>query len=326
MAHMIDMSNGRNNMAYVGAAPWHGLGQRLTEDADLDQWRVEAGMAWAANCNKLYYRDAERQVRESEKVVLYRSDTGAELGIVSPSYQVVQPAEVMEFFRDLTELHGFKMETAGCIDGGRKAWALARTGADFRLMGQDQVKAYVLLATSFDGTLSTRAQFTSVRVVCNNTLAIARAEKGGIAVPHSTTFDARKVKVDMGLLGSQFAHFEEEAIICAKRKVTKREALQFFCDILEPGVKADDLMDPEAEISTRKRNIIANVYDLYAGKGMGSQFAAADGTAWGLVNAVTEYVDHVQGRDVNNRFKSGQFGQGADMKAKAFATALTLAA
>ena len=32
------------------------------------------------------------------------------------------------------------------------------------------VKSHLLLATSCDGTLCTTAQFTSLRVVCNNTL------------------------------------------------------------------------------------------------------------------------------------------------------------
>ena len=41
MAHEIDMSNNRANMAFVGEIPWHGLGQELTEDADLNTWKVE---------------------------------------------------------------------------------------------------------------------------------------------------------------------------------------------------------------------------------------------------------------------------------------------
>ena len=28
MAHELDFSNGRANMAYVGEKPWHGLGRR----------------------------------------------------------------------------------------------------------------------------------------------------------------------------------------------------------------------------------------------------------------------------------------------------------
>ena len=32
MAHQIDESNNRANMAYVGKVPWHGLGQQMDDD------------------------------------------------------------------------------------------------------------------------------------------------------------------------------------------------------------------------------------------------------------------------------------------------------
>jgi hypothetical protein len=44
------------------------------------------------------------------------------------------------------------------------------------------------------------------------------------------------------------------------------------------------------------------------------------------VNAVTQYYDHTYGHNANNRFKSAQFGVGAEAKAKAFSHALKLAA
>lgn len=320
MAHLIDMTTGRAAMAYVGETPWHGLGQALTDGASLDQWRVEAGLNWEARRNGLYYRNAEQVVMKSEKEVLYRSDTGAELGIVSPAYKIVQPEEVIEFFRDLTSIHGFKMETAGCLDGGRKAWALAKVSDGFRLMGQDAVAAYVLLATSFDGTLATRAGLVAKRVVCDNTLQMALREKGGLAIPHSTGFDATKVKVELGLLESAFSDFQRDAEVLAQRKVGKQEAVNFLLDLLADGER------DVSKLSTRKANIVQNVYQLFAGRGLGSQFEAANGTAWGLLNAVTQYVDHSQGHNVNNRFKSAQFGQGAELKTAAFAQALKLAA
>jgi hypothetical protein len=49
------------------------------------------------------------------------------------------------------------------------------------------------------------------------------------------------------------------------------------------------------------------------------------GTAFGLVNAVSEFTDHVQ--HVNHpekRLKSVWFGSGADLKEKAFKQALAL--
>lgn len=50
------------------------------------------------------------------------------LSIVSDDYQIVQPREVLEFYRELMELYGYTLETAGALDSGRKVWALAKTG------------------------------------------------------------------------------------------------------------------------------------------------------------------------------------------------------
>ena len=108
-----------------------------------------------------------------EKSVLYRSDTGTALSVVGQRYNVVQPREILEFYRDLTEISGFELETAGVLKGGKKIWALARTGQSTSLKGNDVTNGYVLLATACDGSMATTAQFTSVRVVCNNTLAIS---------------------------------------------------------------------------------------------------------------------------------------------------------
>jgi phage/plasmid-like protein (TIGR03299 family) len=104
----------------------------------------------------------------------------------------VQPRDILEFYRDLTERSGFELETAGSLKGGRKIWALARTGQTGLLKGNDRTNAYVLLATACDGTMATTAQFTSVRVVCNNTLAVAlNGQTQSVKVSHRSVFDGK---------------------------------------------------------------------------------------------------------------------------------------
>lgn len=321
MAHLIDFSNDRANMAFVGEKPWHGLGQELTQGASIDEWRVEAGLDWSAKRAGVQFEGFDGRMRDGEDDVIYRSDTFAQLGIVSPAYKIVQPAEVLEFFRDIVATGDMALETAGSLDGGRKVWALAKTGQSFRIRGQDEVSGYLLLATSFDGTLATRATFTSVRVVCNNTLQISMkgARGQGVNIPHSKTFCADQAKIDLGILEGGFSAFEEQANTLAGRKISHKESVQYLLDVFAKGEQLE-------ELSTRKANIMKNVHSLYMGKGMGSNYAAADGTAWGLVNAVTQYVDHEQGNNANNRFRSAQFGLGADLKNEALAQALKLVA
>lgn len=327
MAHEIDFSNNQANMAYVGETPWHGLGQRLSQGAPIDQWRVEAGLNWDAKRAQILFTEdnieevANPILMQGESTILYRSDTKAQLGIVSPSYKIVQPGEVLEFFRDVVARGDMAIETAGSLDGGKKVWALAKTNQDFRIMGQDKVEGYLLLATSFDGTLSTRAQFTSVRVVCNNTLQMSLKDAGGkgVSIPHSSEFKADGVKIDLGILDGGFKLFEEQANVLANRRLTSKESMTYIMQVLTGEV------DPE-KLSTRAANTVRGVHALYMGKGMGASLRSAENTAWGALNAITEYVDHESGRNVNNRFRSAQFGKGAETKAKALDQALKLVA
>ena len=76
-----------------------------------------------------------------EHKVLYRSDTQSPLSVVSARYQVVQPRDVLEFYRDLTEVAGYQLETAGVLKAGRKFWALARTGKSLALRGDPVLRA-----------------------------------------------------------------------------------------------------------------------------------------------------------------------------------------
>lgn len=254
----------------------------------------------------------------SDSKILYRSDTLEPLSVVSQRYKVVQPHEVLHFYQDLVEAGGFELETAGSLKGGRKLWALAKTGQDMRLKGGDVVKSYLLLATSCDGTLCTTAQFTSLRVVCNNTLQMAlRDSTGAIKVPHSTQFDAAAVKEALGLGLSHWDEFKAQTKALAQRPVAPEEALRFFSDLLAQPLDIDNQI-----ILTRP---VQQLHELYQGAGMGSDLASSRNSAWGLVNAVTEFVDHHRrARSQDYRLDSAWFGQGSQLKSRALNQALTL--
>lgn len=51
--------------------------------------------------------------------------------------------------------------------------------------------------------------------------------------------------------------------------------------------------------------------------GPGADMDSAKGTAWGYVNAVSYYTDHIAGNDAQARLQSSWFGHYADIKDKA---------
>lgn len=316
------MSHEINSMAYVAETPWHGLGSKLPSGQSIEAWQDAAGMNWSINDAPVMYSvgsETELHFRtSSDNKVLFRSDTHAPLSVVSKRYQVVQPKEILEFYRTLVSAGGYELETAGVLKGGRKLWALAKTNQQTVLKGGDTVKAYLLLATSCDGTMCTQASFTSVRVVCNNTLQLALNDlSGAVKVPHSTTFDPAVVKHALGLGLSSWDEFRRAIKELASRPVSEVEARTYLANVL--GDATDNESKPFRPLKT--------ALELYSGKGRGSDMQSATGTVWGLLNAVTQYVDfEKQARSQDNRLSSAWFGTGAALKAKAFQEAMQLTA
>lgn len=304
-------------MAYAGQVPWHGIGSQLAPGQSIDVWRERAGMNWSLEEAEVRFvadRAEQYPARAfpSQKV-LYRSDTKRPLAVVSKRYQVVQPREILEFYRDLTRHSGFELETAGVLRGGRKFWALARTGQGVALKGQDQVNGYLLLATACDGTLATTAQFTSVRVVCNNTLQIAVGERAGaIKVPHRSTFDADKVKTQLGITVAGWEGFVERMRTLCDTPVDPDSVDSMLRRLLTYQIAQSG----KAAVNERA---VARVKALYDGEGKGSSLRTSKGTAFGLMNSITEFVDHHRrAQSTENRLDAAWFGQGALLKQRAW--------
>jgi phage/plasmid-like protein (TIGR03299 family) len=321
--HAIDMSNNRANIAFTGEVPWHGLGQELNPESSLEDWQLQAGMGWNVVMRPVLFEPGTNTVEEyPERVVLVRDDTAAPLSIVSKSYQLVQPREVLEFYRELIQNAGFRMHTAGVLFGGCKVWALADIGQSISVGYGDELNGFLLLATSFDGSLATTAQFTTVRVVCNNTLSIsvARGERGDepcIRIPHNTRFDADRVKADLGLAPALYAKFEQEARELAQASISDPEAVQWLIRVL------GDPQKPAAEQT--EAPTIKTVFALWKGVGRGAFLKTAQQTVWGLVNAVTQFIDHDRrSKSVDNRLNAAWFGNGATIKHKAWAEAIAI--
>lgn len=313
MAHLIE------TMAFVRQTPWHGLGTRLPPHQSIEAWQQAAGMDWALQSAPVLYAVGDGEARQvkvnPEAQVLFRSDTQMPLSVVSQRYQPVQPREVLAFYRDLVAAGGFELETAGVLKGGKKLWALARTGQAAVLQGGDQVKAYLLLATSCDGSLATTAQFTSVRVVCNNTLQLALGRQAcAVKVPHSTRFDPALVKRELGLGLSAWDAFLASIQAMAACPVDQDTARHFL------GAVLGDPAQPAATLP-RLRSV-ESVLALFEGQGMGAALPSARQTVWGLLNATTEFVDHHRrARSQDHRLDAAWFGAGAAIKAKALAAA-----
>jgi phage/plasmid-like protein (TIGR03299 family) len=343
---MIDETTGMAAIAFVGDAPWHKLGQRLMPGASIEEWTQQAGLGYdvlraPVNFDRLLLTQAvdgaleipTERIAMPERHVLYRSDTGAPLSVVSKDYKVVQPSQVLDFFGKLAEIGGFELETAGALSDGKRIWALAKVNDGAPIVGQDVVRPYVLLATSYDGTMATTAKFTAIRVVCNNTITMAvgsgemaqgksETDTEGLAVsslvrvPHSNQFDADKVRLDLGIVANVWERWLVNTRILAERQMNMQQADIFTTTLLRSLQPKPTATRPNV-VDVRKTKGFERIMSMFSGDLIGADLTGGM-NRWTMLNAVTEFVDHERGKSDDTRMTSAWFGAGDGVKNRAY--------
>jgi phage/plasmid-like protein (TIGR03299 family) len=293
----------------------------------IETWAHDAGMEYKVQRGVIRYAtsrldEALATVGELKKVedrlVLFRSDTGAPLGVVSDSYKVVQPREVLEFFREWAQANSVTIESAGVLFGGKRYFATAKMSDGVFVDGaggKDKVVPYVLLSTSADGSLATEGRITTVRVVCNNTLRLASKGASSFKVSHRSTFKAEECRTIIESAHEEFGAFMDMSRKLASIKVESKLAEDMTALLLTTPTRDADAARDSAGFT--------RIMALFQGGGKGSTLESSRETAWGWLNSATEFVDHhVRARNDENRTAAALWGPGADLKQRAVEIAL----
>jgi phage/plasmid-like protein (TIGR03299 family) len=179
--------------------------------------------------------------------------------------------------------------------------------------------------------MASEFMFTSVHVVCDNTLhmAVDKPESQGglkardsdvhsqprVKVYHYNTLDVEAVKKQLGIAGSVWAQFIERAKRLSQIKVSEKKAIAVLREVYAPAEKQVEGQVVNDEQFLLENTTAKNVLNLFNGAGIGMNLKSSRGTAWGLVNAASEFYDHAsKTRSVDNRLNSAWFGAGAARK------------
>jgi hypothetical protein len=89
--------------------------------------------------------------------------------------------------------------------------------------------------------------------------------------------------------------------------------------------KPNEFDTPKGLQECKESKGFVQIMALFNGRGKGANLAGTKGTAWGIVNAVTEFVDHHRGNAGTSgdaRMDYALFGPGDKLKTLAFDTAV----
>ena len=176
MAHNIATINGQSAIAYIGSTPWHGLGTRLRGDLrySIDQSLAAAGLDWTVSLEPLFdgtgntrwanWRGARPTARSCRSSV--------------PPTSRCRTARRSPSSRRPSRNYGATIEVIGALGRGERLWALVRlAGADGGRDRRGRQRAG-LRAADVVARRQRRGEViaTGMRAVCQNTIALARAE------------------------------------------------------------------------------------------------------------------------------------------------------
>lgn len=330
------MSAEIESIAYVGATPWHGLGVELKEAPTPQHLLKQAGLNWTVSKRPIWTADESTFATKpcgtnlmfNNLYALVRDSDNSIFGVCGPAYQPFQNGEVFEFFNKFTEAGNMKMEVAGSLKNGRWIWALARLeeGA-FTLTGNDKNYTYLLLCSPHIWGEALTIMFTSIRVVCWNTLtaALNKAVSGKFKAVHNRGFADVKglaaLSVEHAMV--QKAVYEQKAKLLSQQKIVDVTALyNYIATLIQPDLVTKGDAD-SADFHKTAQQILYNYHTA-----PGSELKSAKGTWWGAFNAVTYYFDHQVGvRSVQDtRLYNAWVGHTTSVvKRKALELAVTMA-
>ena len=300
-------------------ALWQKLGAGLSTTSSSEALQ-KAGLDWKVEKKPIYLtNDGNQELNEipnSQAVV--RIDNNSVLGIVGERYEIVQNHEAFTWCDEIFHEQEIVFERAGLIHGGSTIWMLAKMKESIEVTVNDYVNQYLLLTTSHDGSSSISVYLTPIRVVCANTLALAKNSAGE---NHFRIKHTKNVTIAMTefvrIMQYAKAEFDESMIAyqsLAKKEISSKDVMVLNKKLFPPPQGNDDY-------SSLTKNKMKNIYRLYNGAGIGSDLAG--GTLWGWYNAITELVDHSQSsRNDEQKLKSMWWGAGYFLKMKALTIAL----
>lgn len=300
MAHNITE---RDALFTVREPAWHGLGAVLPEYGTREELQPLVH-GWEPVTTPIYTEEPTFELVEHEPAsefrevpgfrAVQRSDSGATLGVVSDTYELVSNNELWDIAEAIEgEARGEVMfETGGSLKGGAKVWLLIRLRDPLTVRGDEETGtvAYYALQNAHDGSGSFRGQATMTRIVCDNTAQMADLD----AQQRGTSFTFRHTRNVKDRIE------EARAALAGWRESV--DAYRMLSEHLgEARVEAGQVHDfaerfiPAPPPSTASDRVMANVEEArrtWFGIYRGEANERIHGTRWGLVQASVEYLNH----------------------------------
>ena len=228
----------------------------------------------------------------NDKYATVRTDTETVLGVVGNRYHVVQNVQAFEFLDTLVDSDEARYAKAGTFNNGALTWIQLELSKVLPI--SDNVKPYVTLYNTHDGSSAFKVLITPVRIWCQNTLRLAiKNATDTFSIRHTSSIngkidEARKV---LGFADKYYDTFSEEVEKLIQQDVNNgadwidenKYKIGIVHGVPTPKPNADDSeWDSYNKQLEKNKEVVQNVVNTYNKE-------KHTGTAWGLIQAINSY-------------------------------------
>lgn len=286
--------------------PWAGIatGQAVDEKELLTSAEMleKFGLNWDVDTEPMFVKRGNKFVQHPRARSVFRTDNMDPIGVVRSHYETFANQDVFAMGDAIVEEGKGRWTQAGMQGDGVRVF-MTMLLDNFTVLDGDPFEMYLFFRTGHDGGASLGAHVVPFDVGCLNQTAIAKAKaKMSWNIQHTSSMREKvaDAQASLRMVADYQKDLQATVSRLALKKVTPARAKSLL-DELIPNRRS------------RRDKMIEDILQVHA---ISPTVAPYKGTAYGLLKAVTEYMDHVKPqRSDNARFEAIMWGEGAKIRA-----------
>lgn len=265
--------------------PWAMLGSNVSGTMTAQEALAKGGLDWDVELRSIFVSlpgDKRKMIKDRKASV--RSDNQAVMGIVSDKYVPFQNRDAFAFTDAIAESGRGAYEVVATMRNSKVViLTMEMPNAEFTVGANDLHKPYLIFRTTHDGSGAITAGIATTRIQCTNQVTMAirgAAHKWSVRHVSNVAEKMLAAQESLQLAAGYVEAFKKTAEEMTKIEVSDDQLIHILEDVLPRRPKTAEAIETIVDFY---RNSPTNDYH---------------GSAWGGLNAVTEYFEH--GRDTRS--------------------------
>lgn len=282
---------------------WHAIGKSVEECKNMEQVLKASGLDYTVEKRPVAFNDGSELKGIPNRFVTVRGSDGHPYDVVSDKFEIIQNREAFDFVQYMGD--ELQFEKAGETQNGM-VYIIGKL-PEVSVLG-DAFTPHVIFRNGFNGKVKITAAISPLRLVCQNQFNFAfKNAANAITIRHVRNAEAKLEEARETL--RMCADYMDELNTMAEHFA----AIKISDSQMEKVVKYLFPIPEDTAINPFKRKNLEDQRSAFLAAHRQDDNANFRGTAWGLVNAYTDFITHkepagkredrFEGKFVNTTFK-----------------------